>query len=147
MLLWIWIAVALIVLSGLSTAIASAAHGQGWLDKGLGGKKVVVILHIIAAPLVAPIFWIVFRRHKQADAELDLFGDSVGNYDAVRRAYYIWPLGNIMAHLMRYCMEKPWKFLGPTPTRMQQELCHAAVGLFLGVLTLPLALYLNSILF
>ncbi len=130
-----YFALVYVIYSGIVTALASAAHGQGWTDDGLGGKTTVVILHLLACPLVAPIFWLIFRRHKQADAELDLFGDSVGNYEAVRKAYYIWPLGDAMAWAMRSCMERPWGFLGPIPTRLQQELCHAIVGAFLGVLT------------
>ena len=127
-----------VVLSALSTGLASAAHGQEWTDDGLGGKPTVVFLHFLAAPLVAIIFWGIFRRGPQAKSEQDLFGDSVGNYEAVRKAYYFWPLGNIMAREMRRCMERPWAFLGPKPTRMQQELCHALVGAFLAILTLPI---------
>lgn len=134
-----------VLFCALTTALASAAHGQGWTDKGLGGKLTVVLLHLLAAPLVAPFFWLIFRRHKQADAELDLFGDDVGNYEAVRKAYYIWPLNVIMSGLMRNCMEKPWAFLGPIPTRIQQELYHGVVGAFLGLATLPILLVIVRI--
>lgn len=119
-----------LVVATSSTGLCSTLHGGNHVP-----KLVAVALHLIMSPVVAAIFWLVFRRHKQADAELDLFGDSVGNYEAVRKAYYFWPLGAAMARTMRYCMEHPWSIFGTVPTRTQQELCHGVAGLILGVLT------------
>ncbi len=116
-----------ILLGALSTALASALHGGDYLSKGWA-----VFWHMLAAPLVAPIFWIVFRRHTQAKAELDLLEAIIPDYEAVRKAYYIWPLGRIMARVMRYCMENPWPHLGAEPQRIQQELCGGfVIGAFL----------------
>jgi len=123
-----------IILCGLLTAIASALHGQNYAPKGY-----IVVAHTLLAPFVAPLFWAVFRRGRQAKAELATLSGST-NYNAVVEAYYIKPLGKLMARVMQYCTEKPWPLLGGKPTRTQQEICG---GFVIGaVCALPSALIL-----
>lgn len=123
-----------ILLSALSTAVASAAVGGGY-----GKRWVIISLHLIASPLVAPIYWLVFRRGRQAQAELDYYSGK-GGEDAIVKAYYIRPLGKLMARVMRYCKENHWPHLtiadGNDGRRTQQELCGGfVIGLILGILT------------
>lgn len=132
------LAIHYIILSGLATAVASAAHGGAY-----GKKPWVVFLHFLACPFVAPIFWLVFRRGKQADAELNYYSDK-GGEDAIVAAYYFRPLGKLMARVMRYCKANHWPHLKIGEPydgrRTQQELCHFVVGVVLGILTAPLAM-------
>ena len=127
-----------IILSGLATAVASAAHGGGYVR-----KPWVVAMHIIVCPFVAPLFWVLFRRGKQADAELNYYSDK-GGEDAIVAAYYFRPLGKLMARVMRYCKNNHWPHLTVGDPhdgrRTQQELCHFVVGLVLGAVTAPLLL-------
>jgi len=123
-----------ICLAALSTAVASAAKGGAY-----GNKWVIMGLHFIASPLVALIFWPVFRRSRQAQAELNYYAGK-GSEDAIVKAYYIWPLGKLMARVMRYCKNNHWPHLtiadGNDGRRTQQELCGGFVlGLILGTLT------------
>lgn len=119
------LALAYLLAAAVSTALASAAHGGNYARKGW-----VVALHMLAAPLAAPLFWGVLRRGKQARAELDVIA-GIGTLAAVRRAY---PLG--LGHLVA------WAIRGCT-TRRQQELRGGFVlGLVLGVATLPVAVAL-----
>lgn len=125
-----------IILSALATAIASAAHGGEY-----GRKGFVMVLHFIASPLVAPIFWLVFRRGVQAKAELDYYSGK-GGEDAIVKAYYIKPLGKLMARVMRYCLNNPWPHFVTMAhhdgRRLQQELCGGFVmGGILAILTAP----------
>jgi len=123
-----------IILAALSTAVASAAKGGDYAN-----KWVIMGLHFIASPIVALIFWPVFRRGKQAKAEMDYYAGWVTE-EAIVKAYYIRPLGKLMARVMRYCKENHWPHLtiadGNDGRRTQQELCGGFVlGLILGTLT------------
>lgn len=123
-----------IILSALSTAVASAAVGGGY-----GKRWVVILLHFIASPVVAIIFWTLFRRGKQAQAELNYYAGK-GDEQAIVKAYYVWPLGKIMARVMRYCKNNHWPHLtiadGNDGRRTQQELCGGfTLGLIFGILT------------
>lgn len=109
----------------LGTALASALHGGDHVS-----KTYIVVGHCILFPLSAPLFWVLFRRKAQAQAELNLLNG--GDYDAVVKAYYIKPLGKLMARMMRYCIENPWPEFGAVTIRRQQELVGGAVlGLIL----------------
>lgn len=123
-----------IILCALSTAAASAAHGGEY-----GRKGYVMALHFVAAPLVAPIYWLAFRRGKHAKAELDYYSGK-GGEDAIIAAYHIKPLGKLMARVMRYCLNNPWPHLTVGDPhdgrRLQQEICGGFVlGAVLGILT------------
>lgn len=123
-----------IILAALSTAVASAAKGGGY-----GNKWVIMALHFVASPIVALIFWPVFRRGRQAAAELDYYSGK-GGEEAIVKAYYIRPLGKLMARVMRYCKDNPWPHLTigdpHDGRRTQQELCGAfVIGGVLGTLT------------
>lgn len=126
-----------IILAALSGALASAAKGGGYAN-----KWVVMALHFGVSPLVAMIFWPVFRRGRQAHAELDYYSGK-GGEDAIVEAYYIKPLGKLMARVMRYCKNNHWPHLTVGDPhdgrRAQQELCGGFVicGL-LGIFTYPL---------
>lgn len=129
-----------VLFCGLATAAASAIHGGNYTK-----KLYVMAGHAFLCPLVALIFWPVFRRGRQAKAELDLI-DGAGGYDAVVRAYYIKPLGKLMARVMRYVAENRWIHTAPDSNgyRTQQELCGGFVlGVVLSLLTLPLTLALG----
>ena len=126
-----------IILAALATAVASAAHGGEY-----GRKGYVMALHFIASPIVTPIFWLVFRRGTQAKAELDYYSGK-GGEDAIVNAYYIKPLGKLMARVMRYCLNSPWPHLTSHThhdgRRLQQELCGGfVIGGILGILTAPI---------
>ncbi len=123
-----------IILAALSTAVASAAKGGGY-----GNKWFIMGLHFITSPLVALIFWPVFRRGRQAAAELDYYSNK-GGEDAIVKAYYIKPLGKLMARVMHYCKNNPWPHLvigdPHDGRRTQQEICGGfVIGGLLGVLT------------
>lgn len=123
-----------IILAALSTAVASAAKGGGY-----GNKWVIISLHFVASPIVAVIFWTLFRRGRQAEAELNYYSGK-GSEDAIVKAYYIRPLGKLMARVMKYCLNNHWPHLtiadGNDGRRTQQELCGGFVlGLILGILT------------
>lgn len=129
-----------IILAALSTAVASAAAGGGY-----GKRGVIIALHFIASPIVALIYWPLFRRGKQADAELNFYSGK-GGEDAIVKAYYIRPLGKLMARVMRYCKESHWPHLtiadGDDGRRTQQEICGGFVlGGLLGILTCWVVLY------
>lgn len=129
-----------IILCALATAVASAAHGGEY-----GRKGYVMALHFIAAPLVAPIFWLAFRGGKQAKAELDLIRGT-GSLDEVVKAYYIRPLGKLMARVMRYVAKNRWPHLAEDSNgyRAQQELCGGfTLGGVLGIATSPIIAYLS----
>lgn len=117
-------------LCALATAAASAAHGGEY-----GRKGYVMALHFLAAPLVAPVFWLAFRRGVQAKAELDYYSGK-GGEDAIVAAYYIRPLGKLMARVMRYCLNNPWPHLTVGDPhdgrRKQQEYCGGFVLGWLG---------------
>jgi hypothetical protein len=128
-----------IILAALSTAVASAAKGGGY-----GNKWVIMGLHFVASPIVALIFWPVFRRSRQAHAELNYYaGKGSTEYDleqAIVKAYYVKPLGKLMARVMKYCKNNHWPHLtiadGNDGRRTQQELCGGfVIGLILGTLT------------
>lgn len=130
----IYIAICFLALSGLATSAATAAHGGNYFPKLL-----VAAVHTLILPTVAPIFWLIFRRHKQADAELNIIAGT-GTYEAVKEAYYFQPLSGIMAKVIQYCHEHPWRHLEDNSDgqRAQQEICG---GFVLGVfLSLPTAL-------
>lgn len=133
-----------IILAALSTAVASAAVGGGY-----GKRWVIIGLHFIASPIVALIFWPVFRRGRQAQAELDYYSGK-GDEQAIVKAYYTRPLGKLMARVMRHCKNNPWPHLtiadGNDGRRTQQELCGGFVlGLILGILTYWVWLCLTNI--
>lgn len=126
-----------IILAALSTALASAAKGGGY-----GNKWAIMGLHFIASPLVALIFWPVFRRSRQAHAELNYYSGK-GDEQAIVKAYYIRPLGAAMARVMRYCKNNPWPHLTTQDPhdgrRTQQEFCGGfVIGGLLGIATAPL---------
>lgn len=131
-----------IILCALATAVASAAHGGEY-----GRKGWVILLHFLVCPLVAPIYWLAFRRGKQAKAELDYYSGK-GGEDAIVAAYYIKPLGKLMARVMRYCLNNPWPHLTVGDPhdgrRLQQEICGGFVrGAVLGIATTPIIAYLS----
>jgi len=124
----IYLALSLLLYSGLATAVASAAHGGDYLSKGY-----VVALHTLALPTVAPIFWLFYRRHRQAKAELDYLDGLPAD---IKSAYPI--IGFAVAPVIAWCHRNPWPHLGPVPTRIQQEICGGFVCGF--ILALPTAI-------
>jgi len=130
----------IILYAALVTAVASAAHGGNYLS-----KSVVVALHTLALP-TAPIFWIFWRRGKQAKAELDLIAGH-GTLEAVRDAYPA-PLGWLMMKAMAWCQKHHWAYVedGRPNYRTQQELIGGLIcGVPLGVLLAALLIILGVV--
>ena len=122
------------------TAIASAAHGGDYLSKGK-----LVAFHVFISALLNPVlalaaglFWAVFRRSAQAEAELDFLSGKASSLP-IRRAY-LPPFGIIMQKAMEWCQKHPLPDFGAETTRRQQELIGGfIIGLMVGLPLLVVA--------
>jgi len=127
-----YLAFLFVTLAALSTSVASAVHGANYVTKGL-----VMAVHCLIVPTVAPFFWLFFRGHKQAKAELDIIAGH-GSFEEIRRAYPLW-FGRIIGPAIRWGTQNHSPHFDPSSNgkRMQQELTGGLIAGFL--LALPTA--------
>lgn len=104
------------------TALASSWHGGNHHSKGY-----IVAVHTFLALLINPVcvlstalFWVAFRRKKQAVAELDYMSGKA-DIEAVKKAYPK-PLGILMAKIMLWVQSNKLPVFDDIPLRRKQEL-------------------------
>lgn len=130
--------IAEILAFGFVTALASAWHGGDHSSKGY-----IIATHGFVAALIAPVtiiavalFWGLFRRGRQAIAELDYlsFEDDVTHEKELEaiKGVYPKPIGFIVAKVMRWLWKHELPVFETLPPRRKQELLG---GFVLGVIT------------
>lgn len=122
------------ILFAVLTSLASALHGGDYFGKGkiVAGHAILSLSCGLLAPVGVVFFWFLFRRGKQAQAELGYLSGKT-DLSSVQAAYIPF-IGTIMRKVIGWCFNNPWRDFGAKPSRRQQEIAGGFVlGLILGV--------------